>query len=96
MVGESFARGYQSTYEIFLFGLEYHFRDYMISSSKVFQKTNVQYHNFWGVFFLERVGLKIILTSDSIIASVDIEEGSDNLQARTNVDCAYCRSLTMV
>ena len=69
----------------------------MISSSKVFQKTNVQYHNFWGVFFfLERVGLKIILTSDSIIASVDIEEGSDNLQARTNVDCAYCRSLTMV
>ena len=96
MVGESFARGYQSTYEIFLFGLEYHFRDYMISSSKVFQKTNVQYHNFWGVLFLERAGLKIILTSDSITASVDIEEGSDNLQARTNVVCAYCRSLTMV
>ena len=67
----------------------------MISSSKVFQKTNVQYHNFWG-FFLERAGLNIILTSDSITASVDIEEGSDNLQARTNVDCAYCRSLTMV
>ena len=51
---------------------------------------------FGVFFFLERVGLKIILTSDSIIASVDIEEGSDNLQARTNVDCAYCRSLTMV
>jgi len=67
----------------------------MISSSKVFQKTNVQYHNFW-VFFLERAGLNIILTSDSITASVDIEEGSDNLQARTNVVCAYCRSLTMV
>ena len=50
----------------------------------------------FGVFFLERVGLKIILTSDSIIASVDIEEGLDNLQARKNVVCVYCGSLTMV
>jgi len=68
----------------------------MIGSSKVFQKRYSS--KAFGVFFLflERAGLKIILTSDSITASVDIEEGSDNLQARKNVVCVYCRSLTMV
>jgi len=70
----------------------------MIGSNKVFQKKDIPVKPLGGVcvFFLGRAGLKIILTSDSITASVDIEEGSDNLQARTNVVCAYCRSLTMV
>jgi len=69
----------------------------MIGSNKVFQKKDIPVKPLGCVcFFLGRAGLKIILTSDSITASVDIEEGSDNLQARTNVICAYCRSLTMV
>jgi len=61
----------------------------MIGSSKVFQKRySSKAFGVFFYFFLERAGLKIILTSDNITASVDIEEGSDNLQARKK--CCLC------